>query len=280
MNKNDITYFDKLNELKLDINHPNSAGYLFILVEGDTDIRLYRKFFDFKSCKVEFVPGGNPKLEECVEDLLKDYPLVIGIRDADFIHLNGQLYSKVNMFLTDYHDLEITLIKEDEIFFAVLYEYTDIPKDQFSNIRDMIFKSIENISYLKWLNNIENLELNFNAGFQNLMVLNNFEVNFEEYFNRVVSGSPNAVITDFNTILNKIHILKRRLPDQYQLCNGHDFMKALSEFIRKQGKDKGISDERISSASRIAFRNEFLAKTTLFATTDSWAKGNGCTMYC
>ena len=43
MNKADITYQDKLNELRLDISHPNSSGINFVFVEGDTDIRLFRK---------------------------------------------------------------------------------------------------------------------------------------------------------------------------------------------------------------------------------------------
>jgi len=34
MRKQDITYQDKLNELKLDLSHPNNSGIAFVLVEG------------------------------------------------------------------------------------------------------------------------------------------------------------------------------------------------------------------------------------------------------
>lgn len=66
MTKRDITYQDKLNELRMDIKHPNNDGVVFVLVEGETDIRLYRKLFDENTTKVECVPGGNPTVEKAV----------------------------------------------------------------------------------------------------------------------------------------------------------------------------------------------------------------------
>ena len=64
MKRQDITYQDKLNELRLDIAHPNNKGITFIFVEGESDIRLFRKFFSLETSKVESIPGGKFKLEE------------------------------------------------------------------------------------------------------------------------------------------------------------------------------------------------------------------------
>ena len=114
MKKQDITYQDKLNELKLDISHPNNSGIAFVLVEGESDIRLFRKFFNLENCKVENIPGGKFKLEECVRELMNNYPLLIGLRDADFLHLEGTAYSEPNMFLTDLHDMEMIVVSEDD----------------------------------------------------------------------------------------------------------------------------------------------------------------------
>src|SRR5580693_6880159 len=121
MRKQDITYQDKLNELKLDISHPNSIGKVFVLLEGESDVRLFRKLFNLENCKVENIPGGNPKLEECVQTLIANYALVIGIRDADFIHLNNIPYQKANIFLTDFHDIEMVMISTDELFSALAF---------------------------------------------------------------------------------------------------------------------------------------------------------------
>lgn len=43
MKREDITYDEKINGLRLDISHPNSNGVNFIFVEGESDIRLFRK---------------------------------------------------------------------------------------------------------------------------------------------------------------------------------------------------------------------------------------------
>ena len=116
MNRQEVTYQEKLNQIRMDLNHPNTQGKVFVLVEGESDIRLYRKLFNDAICKVEIVPGGNVKLESCVADISSSYPLAIGIRDADFIHLSSEAYNKVNMFLTDYHDIEMTMIADEDTF--------------------------------------------------------------------------------------------------------------------------------------------------------------------
>ena len=182
MTKKDITYQDKLNELRLDIAHPNNKGMAFVFLEGDSDIRLFRKLFNLDNCKVEIIPGGKFKLEDCVGELVNVYPLIIGIRDADFIHLENIPYSNANLFLTDLHDMEMMLVSEDEVFSALIFEYTSLTKDKHSEVRKNIMISIEQISLLKWLNEKENLEYKFEAGFQDLISFVNLEIDFAKYF--------------------------------------------------------------------------------------------------
>jgi hypothetical protein len=280
MIKQDITYQEKLNELRLDISHPNSNGKVFVLVEGESDIRLFRKFFNLQNCKVESIPGGNAKLEKCVNELVTVYALVIGIRDADFLHLRTVPYSNTNMFLTDYHDIEMTLVSEDTVFSALVFEYTNIPPADHAAIRSDIIKSIEQLSLLKWLNYKKNLKIVFSkTGFQDLISFTNLKIDFAQYFQRLLSQSPNAKITDVKIILSEMKKLKKLKPQSFQLCNGHDFMKAFSQFIRKKGKAKNITDEQISSAVRMIFNHDSLAKTLLYANTKNWADSNNCSIY-
>lgn len=280
MRKQDITYQDKINELRLDTSHPNSNGLTFILVEGDSDIRLFRKFFNLEACKVELVPGGNKKLEEGVEELLKIYNLIIGIRDADFMHLSENPYAKTNMFLTDQHDIEMCMISEDNIFETIILEFTDIPILENILVRNNILKLIEQISLLKWLNEIENLEIKFEGtGFQDLITFQNNIIDFNQYFNRLISKSPNAKIIDIEVIKTKIEDLKAKNPNPFQLCNGHDFIKALSQFLREKGKTKNLNDDLISSIFRINYNNSLFSKTVLYSKTKEWAENKTCTIH-
>jgi len=279
MKKQDITYQDKLNELRLDISHPNNKGITFVFLEGESDIRLFRKIFNPANSKVETIPGGKSKLEECIGKFINDYPLIIGIRDADFIHLENQTYSKSNIFLTDLHDMEMMLISEDELFSALMFEYTSLTKDKHSEVRNNILISIHQIGLLKWLNDIEDLKYKFDVGFQDLISFANLEIDFNQYFLRMLSKSPKAKITDISIVSQKIQKLKETTPDPFQLCNGHDFMKALSQYIRETSQAKTIDNEIISSSFRMTFTHTHFTKTKLFNDTKSWADSNNCILY-
>ncbi len=280
MKRQDITYQDKLNELRLDLSHPNSKGICFVLLEAETDIRLFRKFFDLSNCKVENIPGGNPKLEAAVSELVKTYELVIGIRDADFIHLDTVPYATENIFLTDFHDIEMSLIAEDDAISAIVFEFTDIPLKNHTLLREKIITSITQISLLKWLNNIENLEFKFNTtAFYDLVSFANLAIDFDQYFNRLLSKSPYAKIIDIHIINAKMANLMALNPHPYQLCNGHDFIKTFAQFIRKQGKVKSVNDDQISSILRIQFTKEKFYNTKLYGFTKTWANSKNCRIY-
>ena len=274
MRKQDITYPEKLNELKLDISHPNNKGMTYVFVEGESDIRLFRKFFDLNKYKVECIPGGNAKVETCVEEVIKIHPKAIGIRDSDFIQLGDIRYSKINMFLTDYHDLEMTMVNQDEVFSSVVYEFLAEERVDHRTVRQRIINILEQLSYLKWLNEIEKLGLNFEAGFQDLISFARLEIDFLEYFKRTLSKSRNAPDIDFADIKGRIKELHKRNPHPFHLCNGHDFMKCFSEYIRAAKSAKGTHFEFVSSAFRIAYRNEHFAETELFKSTKRWADDN------
>lgn len=280
MRRQDVTYQDKINELRLDISHPNSEGLAFILVEGDSDIRLFRKFFNLDNCKVESVPGGNPKVEDAVTELLNKSKLVIGIRDADFIHLNSATYTNKNVFLTDLHDIEMSLVAEDEVFSSIVFEFTNLPKAEHNNTRAEIISFIEQISLLKWLNEQENLELHFKeVGFQDLLSFSGEGFDFRTYFNRLIAKSLNTNVDNFEAIVEKMTNLKLRRPNVYQLCNGHDFMKAFASFLKQKGREKSVSENAISSLFRTNYRQEFYQKTNLFKKTNKWSETVNCSIY-
>jgi hypothetical protein len=279
MTKRDITYQDKLNELRLDIRHPNSKGRAIVLVEGETDIKLFRKFFNLDNCKVENVPGGKLKLEDCVGELLQIHTQTIGIRDADFVHLGTEIYSKPNMFLTDLHDMEMTLIAEDEVFSALLFEFSDIPQEKHDTIRINVLKAFEEISLLKWLNEKEDLRIAFaKTSFMDLMSFRDFKMDFKAYFKRLLSQSEDAKITDIDTIIAKMNGLKALNPDVFQLSNGHDFMKAFAQFLR-DNRNVSLKDDTIASIFRVRFDKVFWTKTILYQDTQQWAEENNCSIY-
>ncbi|TAF73347.1 MAG: hypothetical protein EAZ53_12830 [Bacteroidetes bacterium] len=276
----DITYQYKFDELRLAITHPHSLKIAYVLVEGSSDERLFRKLFNSDYCKVEWVPGGNPKLELCVNDLLPFHNLIFGIRDADFINLNKIDYTKQNIFLTDLHDIEMSMIAENEVFSAVLHEYLPIlPKNKHQEVRNDVFKILEKLSLLKWLNDIEFLELPFEFGFQDLISINNMEIEFEKYITRLNSELKKVGKQPIELSFEKLENLKKSKPDIFQLTNGHDFLKTLSEFLRKRGNAKDLKYDDLASNFRINYSISHFNRTQLYNKIKEWEVSNSCVLF-
>jgi hypothetical protein len=233
MDKSNISFQDKINELRLDISHPHSRGVAFIFLEGDKDVRLFRKLFNLEKCKVENIPGGNPKLEKCVEMLLNVYPLIIGIRDADFIHLEEIQYVQKNMFLTDFHDIEITMLNHESVLNALIFEFSDLAKGQHIQLKEKIIESISLLSCFKWLNWRERLELDLTSGFQDLISFVNLTIDLDQYISRAISKSSQPRLTDKEQIIEKVNELKNSNPNMLQVTNGHDLLNALAKYFRE-----------------------------------------------
>jgi hypothetical protein len=279
MKKQDITYQDKFDELVMDMRHPNNKSRVFIFVEGESDIKLFRGLFNLTHCKVECIPGGNAKLAQCMTALATHHAHIFGIRDSDFLQLEAHVQAQDNLFLTDYHDIEMTLIAEDEAFSKVIFEHADIGQESHDDIRTNIIKAIEKISLLKCLNARHDLEIQFSsAGFQDLLSFANFEVDFDQYFGRIIKKSPNAKMNEVAAAVSAIHELAKTAPHPLHLCNGHDFMKAFAAFLHAKTQ-RSIGDDALSKDFRLAFSKASWAKTALCASTIKWAERNNCIIY-
>jgi hypothetical protein len=279
MKKTDISYQEKLNELRLDISHPNSNGISFILLEGDTDIRLFRKLFNLDNCKVENIPGGNKKLEECVQTLVNIYPLIIGIRDADFIRINESEYLINNMFLTDLHDIEMTMLNFEPILNAIVFEYSNLDKSQLLAFKFKLLDVIKHISYLKLLNDRENLELTFSSGFQDLISFANQKIDLDQYLDRVIAKSPNALIKDKEILKAKIDAIEQQEPDLLQITNGHDLINSFAKYFREEEKRNGLSGENLEATLRMLFNIDFFSRTNLYQQLDNWKNKNNVQIF-
>lgn len=279
MKKSDVTYQEKLNELRLDIAHPKSGGINFIFLEGETDIRLFRKFFDLEKCKVENIPGGNNKVEQCVETLVSIYPLIIGIRDADFIRLSQNSYSNINVFLTDHHDIEMTMLNCECILNALVFEYSDIPHDTHVEFRQGVINSISSLGYLKWLNNLENLELDFSSGFQDIISFVNQTLDINQYIDRTLARSKDSAVNSKEELIAKMDELKSSKPDLLQLTNGHDLLKAFAEYFRVVEGRKGTSCKILETSIRMTFTKETFKTTALYNSLSEWQIVNSTQLF-
>lgn len=281
MRKEDFTASDKMTELRLDMRHPKSKGIVFVLLEGNSDVRLYRKLFRQDTCKIEEVPGGKIKLGEILSELSNAFKLIIGIRDADFLFLENKTSPLPNLFLTDYHDLEIMLIASDTAFSALVHEFVPIHKQEEHSLLKMKFlKAIRFLSYLRWYNEINNCELNFKGlNLGNIFDKNTFTIDKVLLLDKIRRLSSHAEIKGNADVLSDIEDIEDEQHDLLQLSNGHDLMKIMSYYFSSLNK-KGINDTDLSSLLRVAFSLEDFRSTQLYEDTYQWAESNKCLIHC
>lgn len=278
MKQSDISYDEKLNEVRLMITHPNNTGYNYVLLEGKADILLFRKLFNEKKCKIERIPGGNKKVENAVETLMSFSPLVFGIRDADFIRIIDTTYSKTNIFLTDCHDIEMTMLSFNSVLAPLFYEHTQLTENQFMGKINQLISIIRQIGILKLVSESEKLELRFDCGFQDLISFRDYSFNFSAFFDRVISNSPKSNVMDLNELRAKILQLESDEHDMFQLTNGHDLTKTIATYLRECHK-VNIGFAEVEKSLRLIFRTEHFMQTRLCCELNIWQIANSTQLF-
>lgn len=261
-----------------------------VLVEGEKDIKLYRKLTctEFSKIKVTF---GKKKMRE-VYNLLRErgFEKVIGIRDADFIRINGKLdavYSD-DIFITDTHDSEGMII-ESEAFPNFLIEIAkEEVVDKFLQdkgcLRSFIYNLSKPLACLRLANKKYNLGLSFKPvnpegntiKFKKFVCEKSLSyLGHEKLVNTVVEYSKNrgSTISPRAEILDKLEeVISLDLPVD-ELVNGHDLAEILF-IVCKKGLKSSHSDLKNASSVeamlRLTFGKGDFSKTNLFKSLQAW----------
>lgn len=273
-----LNEYDTIDAIRLALRHPTGKNYLWVLVEGITDQKLYAELVDGKNTKIEMVHGGGiNNLRHVLSIIIQETNRVIGIRDADFLHLNNEQETIATLFLTDAHDAEMTLIACDAIFKKVVAEHLPNERNEFNALRNRLLVSLVFLSGIRWLNNTEDLGLNFDVlGLANFYDARDLTLDKTKCIKEIETRSPNKKRT---IQTEEIEIKTESISDYYNLCNGHDTVKALALYISAVNGGKGIKDDEIARALRIAYRKEDFISTVLYENLKNWEKHTGYILF-
>ncbi len=272
--KNSLNKSDVIGSIRSQLRHPSGTNKVWIIVEGKTDQKLFSKLIDGDYVEIEISYGGLSSLLDIVFVLLKETNHILGIRDADFLHLEGKKETAKNIFLTDFHDAEMMIISCDKAYYAVVAEYLTKQKDIF--LREKILKSIAFIGGLRWINDSDSLGLNFKGlGFGDFYNGETVVLDEEECLNEVMKRSPDKKkeITR-EDVREKI----KGVSDLLNLCNGHDFEKTFALYVNSHS-EKGVKDTEIGKAFRLVYRFEDFQKTSLYGQLKEWSDSQSRSLF-
>jgi hypothetical protein len=257
---------EKINELKQNFSNPINARKVIVLVEGEDDCRLFKKLFNTTTCIIDFIPGGKFAMQEGLTALLQIHRRSIAIQDADFAHLEGIENTNANLFLTDFHDMEMLMISQQEIYNGLLHEFAPhIEKEKHIDFFNKKLSELRFTSYLRFVNHKNNWQFNFKGiSFGKVFDNQSITIDNNKILDLVLSRSPDAVEKNKNNVENIILEVESSDHDILQLCNGHDVTKIVGLFL-------GISDKSVSQKVRINYRISDFEKSKLYQNILLWA---------
>lgn len=265
------------------------SGY-YLIVEGNKDYKLYKKFFS-ENIRIREAWGCEKLREAMVILEERGFENKIGIIDSDFSRILDIKWDINDLFITDYHDIEVMMIKSNALFTVLnvyckeekIHEFCDI-----TMIYNIIVDIGKQIGILKFVNEVYKLGLIFKPKEieGNQLKYKEFvsekDLSFlgvEKMIQTVInySNGKSKNIQNFDTILQRFMELSNKNYDEDQLVNGHDLSHILFILCKKVLKSSNrmlvdfnsIEDSLILSYEAIDF-----VETKLFENLLKWSIEN------
>jgi Protein of unknown function (DUF4435) len=250
----------------------------FVIVEGDTDSRVYKNFFGKNNCQTQ-VAHNKSNTIKALEILRKDNITgVLAIVDADFDNLEAKNQNVANLFLTDFHDLECLILISPALE-KVLAEFGSENKiNKFSqDIRETLFEIGSFIGYFRWISLSDELHLTFeDLDFGKFIDAKSLIFDLNVFIAKVKNKSQRH---DINTsqITRQINELASNNHIKEQVACGKDVVEILSVALQKclgTNNSNNVTTEIIARDLRLAYEFEFFILTNLYQNIKEWETQN------
>ena len=251
-----------------------------IITEGDTDARVYRRFFNKTHSR--FVPS-NGKPNAIRATLILDgehFSGLLTIVDADFDNLESIHPPSPNILYSDTHDLETMLLSSSALS-KVLSELLSVPKAKAmpTSILDLAFQAALPLGYFRWLSSPykENLGLKFKGiVFIQFIAMPSFVTNIDSMINEVVRNTGTCSLDVVKTKV-KLHALTTGSHDKWEVCSGHDLVEVIFLALKYHWGNyrvKKMTLDVFNAMLRIAYDEADFRSCSLFLQIREWEMKN------
>lgn len=275
-----ITAYDIANEIRM--TRSQHAG-CFLIVEGEvTDLRVYRRFVDSRSCHI--VPAYGKENALAVLQILGNdaFAGVLAIVDADFWRLDGVKPESPNLFITDAHDLEAMMLNSPALdkLLAELGSPDKLEKfaqDRGGSLRQELLEIGRPLGYLRWISDRQNLSLKFEGiVFSRFVDRTTFTLDVTGMVRMVKNKSGRHDLED-KDLRSRIAQVMNPNHDPWDVCCGHDLICILSLGLRKVLGSKDAHEakpELLEMVLRVAYEVTYFSGTQLFQSLRAWEADN------
>lgn len=270
------------NALLYKRRYPGNELLTFLLVEGDTDKRLYEAFTDKKSCAINIAYSKSTALEALAILEQSKMTGVLAIVDADFDVLEGKQYTSPNIFLTDAHDAELMIVQSSALE-KVLGEFgsedkiEEIQRRTGKDMRALLLDGSKMFGYARWVSLRKELALKFD-GLEphKCFDRHTFEIDEVKTLDHIRNKSQQLHIS-VKQLQRDITEIKSDEHDAWHVCCGHDLTNVLSWGLRKAlgtNDHHEVTPPFIEKSLRLAYGYAHFKKTRLYAALRTWEETN------
>jgi hypothetical protein len=251
-----------------------------VIVEGTADVSVYNRFFNQKLC-VTIPAYGKENAIEALQILeVSNEKNILIIVDADFDHLDNHVYASTNLFLTDFHDMEMMIIAS-ESFKKIIQMYGSPEKIAAldKSIKDIILDNSLPLGFFRWISSPteDNLRLRFrDISFDRFVNYETLEIDLDAMINEVLCNSDNPNV-EFERIKSEITRLCNESIDKLQVCSGKDVCQLLAiGFNSIFGKDCiiNLTKTTIETKLRESYEFDCFNNSNLYKSIKDWEKNN------
>jgi len=211
----------------------------FLLVEGATDIKRFRKLVAEDMCS--FVNCfGKPNVIGAIEQLYDDGLLgCLGLFDADFDRLRQRLLEHEGLVASETHDFDLDMVLTSALM-SYLEEVGDSAKiEQIGGsgaVGDFLLQALKPLSAMRYANEKHGLGYSL----ESVSLQDFFDGNAIDVDAMVASVSWGRMNTSEHkeTLKNYIERYVKSAIDLRQVTSGHDFCEALGISLRNKAGDR------------------------------------------
>lgn len=250
-----------------------------LVVEGTTDKRFYGKFVDHTACRIEVALSKENVIDSMMELNRTETPGVLGVVDADYMHLDGTTLEVSGVYVTDTHDIE-TLILRSSALEDVLAEYADM--DRYQNfidrtgldIRDILLRNGYRVGALRWLALRSAIYLRFdNLDLSSCMSGDTYLINPDLLIQNVIRNSNPDKLRGMENLEVRLESIEQGQYDPWQMSRGHDLVALLLILLKLAIGTKLVNqmnEGQLEGSLRLAFDEVHFQETRLYQSIQAW----------
>lgn len=264
--RSNLTKEDIISDITLCMGADIDRKNIYLLVEGEDDIRLLHPYISENVLIYESY-DGKKGVEVIVNDRFLDNKRVIGIRDRDY----QQEPTSEKIFFYDYNCMEIMLISNDDISDNLCFEYYKGPLLS-RELRNCILNELKILSVIRKYNETKQ----WGIILKGLSANQGFNTETEKMDNDVIVRKVNQMNGNFisEQILSDIYDEVSGVWSQEQLyygTQGHDFCTLFATICNNYRK-RGIKPIEVQASARCTFRWSDFVKTKLYLSVKEYSQ--------